>query len=72
MKPGRARRPGRAGRGGAGRRGSVSIRVLTFAGRVGLTATEEDLESGRHPASAVFAAAHDVITALREAEEAAS
>ena len=45
--------------------GKVTMRALTFDGQRAATASEDDLGSERHPASAVFYAAHEVITQLR-------
>lgn len=45
--------------------GQVVIRLLAVDGRVALTAAEEDLGDGRHPASPLFHAVHDVITQVR-------
>jgi hypothetical protein len=46
--------------------GSVAIRALTFEGPRILVAPEEELGHGRHAASPLFYAAHDVITAMRQ------
>jgi len=45
--------------------GGVRITVLTYAGRRTIEARADDLGEGRHPASAVFHAAHEVIHALQ-------
>ncbi|HEU0131686.1 MAG TPA: hypothetical protein VFQ85_11930 [Mycobacteriales bacterium] len=45
--------------------GGTTLRALTRGGRRALTAPEEDLGEGRHPASPVFYAAHEVIARLR-------
>jgi hypothetical protein len=45
--------------------GQVAIRALTWGGRRLLVAPEADLGEGRHPASAIFIAGHDVITQMR-------
>jgi hypothetical protein len=45
--------------------GSVTIRALTFAGSRTVTAGEDDLAHGRHPAAGAFHAAHAVITQVR-------
>ena len=50
--------------------GFVAIRAMTFSGRRVVTAVEADLGEGRHPASPVFYAAHEVITKVREADDA--
>jgi hypothetical protein len=47
--------------------GMVTMHALTFDGPRVITAAEADLVAGLHPASAVFVAAHSVITALRVA-----
>ena len=47
--------------------GMVAIRALTFEGPQVLVATEDELGQGRHPASPVFHAAHEVITQTRRA-----
>ncbi len=49
--------------------GMVTIRALTFGGPLVVTATENDLGNGRHPASPIFHAAHDVIGQLRMVSE---
>jgi hypothetical protein len=46
-------------------RGIVAIRALTFDGRRAVLAPENDLGRGRHPASPVFHAVHEVITQTR-------
>ena len=50
--------------------GVVSFVVLGYAGTRTGQADEEELASMRHPLSRLYAAGQDVITALREAEEA--
>ncbi len=45
--------------------GWVTLRVLTFGGRLQASAREGDFGSGRHAAAPVFHAAHGVITAIR-------
>ena len=45
--------------------GMVAIRALTFDGRRAVVAAENDLGNGRHAASPVFYAAHEVITQAR-------
>jgi hypothetical protein len=45
--------------------GQVAIRALTFSGQQVVIAREDELGHGRHPASSVFYAAHDVITQVR-------
>jgi hypothetical protein len=50
--------------------GHAALRALTPAGRRRVLAPEADLGKGRHPASAVFRAAHDVITQVRLTEQA--
>jgi hypothetical protein len=45
--------------------GMVAIRVLTFDGRRAVLAPEDDLSHGRHPASEIFYAVHEVITQTR-------
>jgi hypothetical protein len=47
----------------------VTFRALTYAGRRAATVPEEKLASGGHSLSPLFVAGHEVITALREAEE---
>jgi hypothetical protein len=49
--------------------GRVVLRALTFGGQRAVDAAQGDLESGRHPLSTVYRAAHDVITQLRLIEE---
>jgi hypothetical protein len=49
--------------------GSVTIRVLTYKGRVAVTEDDDVLGEGRSPASPVFHAAHDVLTELRQIDE---
>ena len=51
--------------------GRVGFTLRTFAGNLGAEASEADLTGRRHPLSTLYAAAHEVITALREATEAA-
>ena len=46
--------------------GRVAIRVLTHEGRRVVVAAEHELGSGRHPASPVYQAAHQVITQMRQ------
>ncbi len=50
--------------------GSVTIRLLTYRGRVAATEEEVVLGEGRSPLSPVFHAAHGVITELRQIDEA--
>lgn len=45
--------------------GMVAIRALTFDGRCAVVAPEDELGHGRHAASPVFYAAHEVITQTR-------
>jgi hypothetical protein len=45
--------------------GMVAIRALTFGGRRAVVAPEGDLGHGRHAASPVFYAVHEVITQMR-------
>ena len=45
--------------------GMVAIRALTFERRRAVVAPENDLGNGRHAASPVFYAAHEVITQTR-------
>lgn len=45
--------------------GMVTLRAMTIDGQRAVTASEDDLGYGRHPASPVFHAAHDVISQLR-------
>jgi hypothetical protein len=45
----------------------VTIRALTFEGPQVVVAMEEELGQGRHAASPVFHAAHEVITQTRRA-----
>lgn len=45
--------------------GHVTIRVLTVDGHAVVTAPETDVGEGRHPASNLFHAAHEVIAQLR-------
>ena len=47
--------------------GMVTIRALTFEGPQVVVAMEEELGQGRHAASPVFHAAHEVITQTRRA-----
>jgi hypothetical protein len=47
----------------------VALRALTFEGQRVLIAAENDLGKGRHPASALFYAAQDVITQVRLVDE---
>lgn len=49
--------------------GSVAIRVMTFDGQRVVIAVEDDLGHGRHPASPVFHATHEVIARIRELAE---
>lgn len=49
--------------------GHVSLLALTFGGARRVLAAEADLGSGRHPASPIFYAAHDVITQFRLLQE---
>jgi hypothetical protein len=49
--------------------GQVTIRALRYDGQRSVTAAEDDLGHGRHPAAALFHAAHEVITQLRETSE---
>lgn len=46
--------------------GLVTMRLLSFAGTRAVTAAEQDLGYGRHPASPVFHAAHAVIAQVRQ------
>ena len=48
--------------------GGAVLRALTFGGRRGVRAAEDDLGEGRHPLSPVFHAAHAVLTEVRLAE----
>jgi hypothetical protein len=50
--------------------GHVTIRALTFDEPLCVTALEDDLGHGRHPASRLFLAAHDVISEMRLVYEA--
>jgi len=52
--------------------GRVALRALTYEDRRVVVADEDDLGYGRHALSAVFHAAHEVITELRLIEEARS
>ena len=45
--------------------GHVTVRALTYDGRLVATAAEEELGERRHPLWPVFYAGHDVITAVR-------
>ena len=45
--------------------GMVAIRALTFGGRLAVVAPEESLGHGRHAASPLFYAVHEVITQTR-------
>ena len=47
--------------------GQVALRALTPHGQRVVTAAEDDLGHGRHPAAAVFHAAHEVIAEVRSA-----
>jgi len=49
--------------------GRVRITALTYAGRLVVEASEDDLGHHRHPAAPLFHAAHAVITAVRETSE---
>jgi len=49
--------------------GRVHLHALTFTGRLGAVASEEDLGGGAHPLSPVFYAGHEVITALRQTSD---
>ena len=46
--------------------GQVVMRALTGSGRKAVAASEDDLGHMRHPAAAVFHAAHEVISAIRQ------
>jgi hypothetical protein len=48
----------------------VTFRALTYSSRRAATASEDELASAGHPLSPLFDAGHEVITALRETEEA--
>lgn len=50
--------------------GIVAFRALTYSGRRARTANEGELANGDHALSSLYAAGQDVITALREIEEA--
>jgi hypothetical protein len=50
--------------------GQVVIRALLFGAQRAVTAGEDDLGHGRHPASALFHAAHEVLTQMRLVQEA--
>jgi hypothetical protein len=50
--------------------GIVAFRALTYSVRLARSADEDELASGHHPLSSLYAAGQDVITALREIEEA--
>jgi hypothetical protein len=50
--------------------GHVIVRALTYQGRYSAEALEDDLGHGRHPLSAVFYAAHGVLTELRKIDQA--
>jgi hypothetical protein len=52
--------------------GGTLITLRTYSGPLSVRAPEDDLGHGRHPASPVFHAAHQVITALRLAQSRAS
>jgi hypothetical protein len=47
----------------------VVIRALTFDGHRSVEAAKADLGYGRHPASALFHSAHEVLTQMRLIEE---
>ena len=47
----------------------VTLRAFTYEGHRALTAHEDDLGYGRHPASPLFHAAHKVISELRLIDE---
>lgn len=49
--------------------GAVRFRALTYEGRRFAEASEAELASGSHALSGLYAAGHDVITALRIAEQ---
>lgn len=51
--------------------GAVTIRLLTYAGRMAVTEEEVVLGEGHSALSGVFHAAHGVITELRQIDEAA-
>jgi hypothetical protein len=61
------RAPGDGGTPGDGR---VVLRALTYAGPRVVEANEDDLGYRRHPLSDVFHAAHEVISELRQVEQA--
>lgn len=50
--------------------GYVVLRALTYDGRRAVTATEAELGRGQHPLSAVFFAAHEVISEIRRLDQA--
>ena len=50
--------------------GSVTIRLLTYQGRLATTEQEEVLGEGRSPLSPVFHSAHAVISELRQIDQA--
>jgi hypothetical protein len=50
--------------------GQVVIRALLFGAQRAVTAAEDDLGHGRHPASALFHAAHEVLTQMRLVQQA--
>ena len=47
--------------------GTVTLRAMTFSGPKVVIAAEDDLGQGRHAASPVFYATHEVITQTRQA-----
>jgi hypothetical protein len=49
-------------------RDSIIFRALTYGGRRASQATEREIDSGHHALFSLYAAGHDVITALRETE----
>jgi hypothetical protein len=50
--------------------GDVTIRALTYTGRLSIEAPQDELSSRNHPLARVFYAGHRIITALREIDEA--
>ena len=50
--------------------GDVTIRALTYSGRLSVEAPQDELSSRNHPLARLFYAGHRVITALRHIDEA--
>ena len=52
-----------------GSEGSLVLRAMTWSGAKWIVAPSEQVMSGAHPASSIFEAANDVVTAVREQYE---